>query len=182
MHHLLLVTKSANCCDSAEEARSDIFSELQNDPSFCGEGGRFSSPICDWFVIGGRWSGHLQETDDYNYYEEAKKLLDKNDKNDFISMNDIENEDNRKLFQKDWEAHGKIGLHPYCRSTYEYDGYEDDCMLITPELYNKFLKEFEGENIHYDEFEDPVFIDTDYDKVSPDFIGKKYICVVDYHN
>lgn len=182
MHHLLLVTKSADGFKSAEECKSSVKNELEQDSSFVNEDdGRFHGPICDWFVMGGRWSGHLQKIDGYDYYKSAMKLLGKKD-GEYIHMSEIADKDNQEMFQKVWEAHGKKGLHPLIRNTYEDNGYDDDCMLVTQEIYDKLLKQYEGENVHYDEYQDPYFVDMDWEDVSPEFIGKKYICVVDYHN
>jgi hypothetical protein len=64
---------------------------------------------------------------------------------------------------------------PYQRDTYKEHGYEDDAMIITEELYDNLLKEYEGrvESKHH--------IDLDYEPVSPEMIGKKWVVVVDYH-
>src|SRR5260221_141974 len=61
MHHLILVTLSLNNRGNSEEARDSAYSHLMDDDSFCGEGGRFGSPLCEWFVLGGRWSGLLSQ-------------------------------------------------------------------------------------------------------------------------
>jgi len=53
MHHLMLVTLSLDNGGS-DEARHSAYSQLMDDNSFCGDGGRFGSPLADWFVIGGR--------------------------------------------------------------------------------------------------------------------------------
>jgi hypothetical protein len=57
MHYLLFVTVSMPDSATSEDARSRVYSLLSEDQSFCGPGGRFSGPLCDGFVIGGRWSG-----------------------------------------------------------------------------------------------------------------------------
>ena len=44
---------------SSLEARQYVMEELTDDPSFMGEGGRFSRARLDWLVTGGRWSGRL---------------------------------------------------------------------------------------------------------------------------
>ena len=55
MHHLMLITIGMSADATSEDTRCRTFSRLIDDDSFCGEGGRFGSPLCDWFVIGGRW-------------------------------------------------------------------------------------------------------------------------------
>ena len=57
MHNRLLITFEAPAEADSAYVRDDAYDRLMNDYSFCGEGGRFGSPLCDWFVIGGRWSG-----------------------------------------------------------------------------------------------------------------------------
>ena len=59
MHSRLLVTLDAPADAGSQHVREDAFNRLMDDDSFCGEGGRFGHPLCDWFVIGGRWSGLL---------------------------------------------------------------------------------------------------------------------------
>jgi hypothetical protein len=48
-------------------------------------------------------------------------------------------------------------------------------MLLTQELYDEFLKKYEGteESEHH--------ADLEYEAVSPAMIGKKWLVVVDYH-
>ena len=62
MHYQMLVTTSRPDSATSEDARCTVYDALLNDDSFCGTGGRFGSPLCDWFVIGGRWSGLLAKT------------------------------------------------------------------------------------------------------------------------
>lgn len=61
MHHLMLVTTTLKPDDTSDDIRSRVYHTLLDDTTFCGDGGRFGSPECDWFVIGGRWSGWLTE-------------------------------------------------------------------------------------------------------------------------
>jgi len=63
MHYLMLITIAMSPGATSEDARCRAYSRLVEDDSFCRDGGgRFGLPVCDWFVIGGRWSGFLQET------------------------------------------------------------------------------------------------------------------------
>ena len=60
-------------------------------------------------------------------------------------------------------------------------GNEEDAQLVTAELYERHLKPFEGAYEEYDE--DGIgFVDVNNDEVNPDFIGRKWLVVVDYHN
>src|SRR5262249_14998085 len=63
MHYLMLITLATEPGETSEQARHRAYGLLVDDTSFVGEGGgRFGSPLCDWFVIGGRWSGYLRKT------------------------------------------------------------------------------------------------------------------------
>ncbi len=62
MHFLMFVTISMPEGTTSADVCDKVYDELMNDDSFCGNGGRFGSPLCDGFVIGGRWSGILAQT------------------------------------------------------------------------------------------------------------------------
>ena len=77
-----------------------------------------------------------------------------------------------------WDAKAPdayVGI-PYNRDTYQPNGYADDAMLLTQELYDALLKEYEGKE------ESDYHADLEYEPVSPEMIGKKWLVVVDYHN
>jgi hypothetical protein len=83
-----------------------------------------------------------------------------------------------KQFQEQWDSLAPaayVGI-PYIRDTYKEDGYADDAMLLTQELYDALLKEYEG----HDESE--YHADLEYEPVLPAMIGKKWLVVVDYHS
>ena len=69
----------------------------------------------------------------------------------------------------------KFGL-PFVRDSYKHYGHEDDAMIVTQELYDNLLKEYEGTE------DGEHNADLEYDSFSPDFVGKKWVVVVDYHN
>lgn len=130
-HNLLLVTLTPTG-DTSAEVREQVASILANDPSFVGggvpDGGYFfASPVADYFLLGGAWSGYLIGEE----------------------------------FERSWDLDS---------------GRDCDAMLVTQELYERHLKEFEGHAAY-----DTEFVDLDYEEVSPDFIGRKYIVVVSYH-
>lgn len=130
-HNLLLVTLTPTG-DTSAEVREQVASILANDPSFVGggvpEGGYFfASPVADYFLLGGAWSGYLIGEE----------------------------------FERSWDLDS---------------GRDCDAMLVTQELYEQHLKEFEGESAY-----DTEFVDLDYEVVSPDFIGRKWLVVCDFH-
>jgi hypothetical protein len=57
MHKRMLVTTLRVRAETSEEARRYVFNYLQEE-GFASMG-RFGWGMCDWFVIGGRWSGFL---------------------------------------------------------------------------------------------------------------------------
>ena len=66
MHTRLLITSPAAYAASSAEARRYVYNVLANAPASMGDGDRFGNgPVCDWFVIGGCFSGSLvQENGD----------------------------------------------------------------------------------------------------------------------
>ena len=71
MHHLMLVTLSLDDITTADTVRDSAYDRLMDDDSFVGEGGRFGSPLADWFVLGGRWSGKLRKAIMGQPYQDA---------------------------------------------------------------------------------------------------------------
>jgi hypothetical protein len=84
-----------------------------------------------------------------------------------------------ELLTGTWPHNGKKKIE----SMDDLFGYDDDAMLVTPELYDKCLRRFEGEYACTGDpgQDDPTFADLDREEVSEDFIGEKWIVVVDYH-
>lgn len=161
MHNRLLITLDAPADAGSEQVRQDVFRRLMSDSSFCGEGGLFGHPLCDWFVIGGRWSGLLAETLMGKEFSVRSRGL---------SGTDAE-------LDALWQSLGGTGPNPNSRSTYVEHGYRDDAMVVTEALYTALLAENEGT-----ESDREHFADLDFDEVSRDFIGRKWLVVVDYHN
>ncbi len=66
----------------------------------------------------------------------------------------------------------------FIRDSYAPLGGQDDAMIVTEELfYGALLKQ------HENEFESDYFADEDYDAVKPEnFIRRKWVVVVEYHN
>ena len=179
MHHRLLVTFDKRKALSSQEARQYAMDTLLADRSFCGEGGRFGSPLADWFVIGGRWSGELTKVHlDTQKVEEFQKAFGDEYGWWVGGMEQITEETRRsqaeELFKKYFpEFEGNL---PYWRNTYLDLGFDDDAMVVDEMVYDMLLKEHEGTDGDKENF-----IDLDFDTVSKEFIGRKWIVVVDYH-
>lgn len=201
MHYRLLVTIDADTdkCKDSESARRLVFDRLAADPSFVGQGGRFGSPCADWFVIGGRWSGFLSEiTWAKEVVAEIEKMESEIERPDGVrvfargqsggppDMVAAREELQRKAEAAYAEAvpdeyHDK-GLK-YARDTYQQYGYEDDAVIVTTPIYDALLAEYEGFDLVRDTELDriPRFVDWSWDGVGPDFVGKKWLVVVDAH-
>ncbi len=173
MHTLLLVTMALPESTTSQEARDKVYEALMNDGSFCGEGGRFSSPLCDWFVIGGRWSGLLSDTIIGPVWKQA--LIAKIPEFDGKRLPSTLIENHAETLDAIWHEHGGTGPSPYTRSG--YDGFEDDALQITRKLYDALLAKYAGE-VGVDE----EFIDLDDETVDFGFVGRKWLVVIDYHN
>ena len=182
MHVRFLVTLDNEFVENSQAARSLASSYLLNN-GFVHNDMRWSNGIADSFVIGGRWSGELSR------HSWAKSLAEKMDeieqKHDITVCGAFYSDKSRQKtqrklaeqFQHMWDSEAPqeyIGI-PVQRDSYEEDGYEDDAMLLTKELYDNLLKEYEGT------VESEYHADLDNEEISRDMIGKKWIVVVDYH-
>ena len=187
MHNLLLVTCNKTHAKTSQEAREHVDNELTNDDSFVGEGGHFGAPVADWFVIGGRWSGELSRQ---TWAKDVTRLIDELEQKEGIRVwgafyGNSEKDEKQKQLTKEVETLYQNSLPSeyrnkglvYVRDTYGSFGYEDDAMLVTPDLYDLFLKPYEGADQSEDEY-----VDLDYDTVSREFIHTKWLVVVDYHS
>ena len=179
MHHLMLVTLSLKD-GTSDEARASAYSQLMDDASFCGDGGRFGAPLCDWFVIGGRWSGKLGKALlGQAYHDTLEQEFPEFTKGYFPSTL---LETHKAGLDRLWQRIGGTGNHPLTCSGYDHFGADNDAMLIDQFLYDHSLKPYAGctEIIGDDEL--PDFADLDGDAVDASFIGSKWLVVVDYHN
>ena len=182
MHHRLLVTFNKDTAATSQDARDHVFEAL-HDEGFCCESGRWRTCIADWFVIGGRWSGFLSRLTWAKEFDHVVTTTEAEHETQVWGAwygDRTKQKVQRKLakqFQALWDSTAPpayIGI-PYQRDTYKVDGYEDDAMLLTRELYDSVLYEFAGraESDHH--------ADLDFDDVSPGMIGRKWLVVVDYH-
>ncbi len=178
MHQLLLVTLSLPKDNTSEAARESAFSQLVDDQSFCGEGGRFSCPLADWFVIGGRWSGILREAALGQPYKDALEQEFPQFTNGLFAS--TLGDDYKTGLDEIWQRFGGTRGHPLCRSNYDQLGADDDAVLVDQFLYERFLKPGFTGSIHGTA--SPDVTDLDGDDIDESFIGRKWLVVVDYHN
>lgn len=55
-------------------------------------------------------------------------------------------------------------------------GYEDDALLLTDDLYDEFLEQYEEWSKA-----DTEYVDLEYEELDRSFIGRKWLVIVDYH-
>ncbi len=198
MHYRLIVTVGIEYAKTSKIARDYVYNQLSDDNSFCGEGGRFSSPIADWFVIGGRWSGELSIL---TWAKGVTKRIETLEKDHDINIRGTSYGDKKKTAIQDKvrimaESMYKAALPAkyknkgvnWDRDSYNNRGYEDDAMIVTKELYKIFLKQWKDKDEGYKDklydghsWKELYFVDLDGDCVDEKFVGKKWIVVVDYH-
>lgn len=87
--------------------------------------------VWDWYVIGGRWSGELNQKNK-EFTEKAKVLFSEHEEEKLgglVSVGVVE-----KLqpeLQRIWESIGGEGQNPYGRDNYQQDGSDDDVMKLS---------------------------------------------------
>jgi hypothetical protein len=182
MHYRFLVTFAAEDADDSHAARGHVAMCLAEE-GFCSVG-RWGSGMADWFVIGGRWSGELSRA---TWARRVTAEMDALEKEHGVQVwgafyGSTEKERIQQelaaRFQRMWDQHAPEEYKgiPFQRDTYREDGYADDAMLLTQELYDALLKEYEGtEDFEY-------HADLEYEPITPDMVGKKWLVVVDYHS
>jgi hypothetical protein len=177
MHYLMLVTIALPPDQASHDARRAVYDNLLSDDSFCGSGGRFGCPISDWFLIGGRWSGYLSTSTIGEALSQAILARFPKLGNDVYGIADSHGKEVDAL----WQALGGQGANPYSRDAYQELGYPDDAQPLTTALYDALLSKFEGESCVSDGCH-CEFIDLDDEPLISDFVGRKWLVVVDYHN
>lgn len=164
MHVLLLVTTNKEEGETSHQARERVSSTLLDDLSFLGEGGRLSSPVCDWFVIGGRWSGELTKRRLPRKQIKAFEKAFEEQHGWWLGGTQRITEDTRReqacsLFRT--YVPDFTGEMPYWRAHYQGVGSEDDAQVIDKQLYTT-VRGWAGHDKAYDrEAEDLVYLDVE---------------------
>lgn len=179
MHYMMLVTLALAPQTSSEVVRQEVYNRLIGYTSFCDDGGLFGSPLADWFVIGGRWSGILAETVIGGAHKTALISRFPEMAKEFWPKSLIGQ--HRTELDALWTEHGGSGLSPYTRSSYEELGFTDDAMLLTQQLYDSLVSQHQGQTIVSDGIH-CEFVDLDNEPLEPDFVGRKWLVIVDYHS
>lgn len=183
MHRKFFVTFNQEQANTSLEARRHVIEQLHNEHFCCGEG-RWARGIAKWFVIGGHWSGELSR---HSWAKEITEQMRAEEEKQGVRVRDVlyEDKDRRKQqeqlakeFNQMWnEAAPQLYQGISCqRESNEVEGYIDDAMLLTEELYDNLLQEYQGSD------ESESHADLDYEAVSPKMIGRKWLVVVDYYS
>ncbi len=180
MHSLMLITLTMLPGETSPQARERAYGLLREARSFCGDGGRFGSPLCDWFVIGGRWSGYLRKTLMGPPYRAALEQRFPKLALDWYGARDVA--PHRPALDALWREFGGTGPSPYHRNAYQIAGYDDDALPVDRTLHDHLLAEYTGESDGGESSVAARFADLDGEEVDGSFIGRKWIAVVDYHN
>jgi hypothetical protein len=181
MHYRFLVTCNSGAAKNSTQARAYVTTTL-HDEGFCADG-RFSSAYADWFVIGGRWSGELSR---HSWAALLTAQMDALEQQHGVKVWGAHygdetlqhlQRDLAERFQAMWNAAAPRAYRgiPIQRDTYKDDGYEDDAMLLSQELYDSLLHEYAGQS------KSEYHADVDGEDVSPEMVGRKWLVVVDYH-
>lgn len=166
MHKLVFVTVSADRNASSKEVRSRVFSELIKHGFI--HFTRFGSGWGDDFEIGGYWSGKL-----------ARRPGEPDAGGD-------------RLHPIIAALRGQLVIVNLDQFVADADlGEDHDAVIVTNELYDAYLKPFEGDHEQFPSGECPGYIDLDEDTVSREThiapaieedSGKvKWLVVVDLH-
>jgi hypothetical protein len=177
MHHLMLTTLQLPKGVISSAARLRAHDILSDDDSFVANRGLFVTPLCDSFVIGGRWSGLLKMTLLGEPYQAAFKREFRAMAKDGYSSSFIAK--NRDRLNELWREFGGTDDNPLTRGRYDH-GHDDDAMLVDHALYQNLLGQYCGKRSQF-EGDSCTFTDLDGETVDESFIGRKWLVVVDYH-
>lgn len=151
MHCLYFIVLAKEEDSTSLDARKDAQSTLIQE-NFCQEG-FFGGGKGDWFVIGGRWSGVFSWT--------------------LLGLNPMK----KKGFKKSWKKAGIKTPIPYTRSVHEYDGYEDDAMILDKKLWEALVKKYPDVELYDADNYDERFLRNFEEK---ELLGR-WIIAIDYH-
>jgi hypothetical protein len=182
MHYELIITCDKKHATSSREVREYAFSKITNKQLLVD---------ADSFVIGGRYSGELSRT---TWAKEIYKEIKKRQKKEKIIVRGaayptVEEKEKQSRLRREVEAlYNEAIPEQFKNSGLKYDrnefrdyGYDDDAMVVTKELYNCYLKEYEGLAFKIDkESESLQFVDLNGKKVDSSYIGGKWLLIGDY--
>lgn len=183
MHNLAYALLPIEEADSSQKAREVVYDYLINDPSFVDIGDlsyMYWSPRCDWFKIGGKWSGKLNSQNILDeFFRKAKDLQEGNSFEGYLRDFITKNQD---TLEKIWDDLGGMYGNPLSRDVYGCYGYEDDARIMDEEIAEK-IKMLGQSDIS----ENGRLLDCSSDNCyweindAKELIGKAWVVVIDYH-
>ena len=175
MHYLYFVKiKDAK---NSQDAKRKAIQELDNQNFANDNAGYFGSGKADWYVIGGRWSGHLSKITMKGWKEASNKLFT----GDYIARGEIEA--NEKELEKIWKSCGGKDKNPYSRNSYKNDGYPDDAMKLTKPLL-KALQATHSDKTELGDMVEVYDVKLGHEITVKDLTNEdigSFIVVIDYH-
>jgi hypothetical protein len=180
MHYVYFVKLNKDDANDARGAIERVESMLESNGFVLNEG-YWGGGKCDWFVVGGRWSGVLSGLGiKGDFDDEARKLVQASEPgekgHDFLS--DQMAEKYADQIQRLWLKMGGKNENPYARDTYKTDGYDDDAVVLNSAVIAA-LKEKWPEGVEY--FDSDAFEERNLSELSADDIGH-WLVMIDYHN
>ena len=173
MHSLYFVKIPKKDVTTGEDAIL-VAEKVLDQEGFASEGGYFNCSKSDWYVVGGRWSGKLQELKlGINFSKEVKKKIKPKDSFGFSSS---EIEKNKDKIDKIWRKLGGHWESPFDRDDYSHEGYPDDAMRIDKDILKSLKAEYKDVEV-YDSNDIYEYSVKDLDKNS---IGD-WLVTIDYH-
>ena len=145
--------------------------------------GRFTSPIADWFVIGGRFSGDLTKALLHQGQLEAfETAFEKRYGSWLGGENHVTEQDRFRQSSELFKMYFPYfkGLHPFWRDPYKPMGYEDDAMRVTDELWNSMLIALDKESVR-SIYDGNTIVDLECDEIGRESSIHKWAVVVDFH-
>lgn len=175
-HYLYFVKVKKGNAETSEEAQQIAYSELESN-GFNDESTFYGGGKCDWFVVGGRWSGLF--TDRKEVHEEVKKILpaDLIHTLDYLYINKHLVKDVDLVKRIDDIAIEKTGV-PFFRNGEQC---KDDAVIITKEILQTLKDKYNDVEIAILNEDDEVVDECIPESLTDDDLGD-WLVIIDYHN
>jgi len=189
MHSLYFVQLKKENATTSEQARQKV-QQILDDNNFSSDNqGFYGNAKADWYVIGGRWSGvlneHIQENKDKE--AEATKELNillgtygtKHDLQTHKINEHLLTPEQRKELE---DTYTKITGLPFFRDTYKHLGYDDDAMLVTEEMAKELIEKYGEAEMAVTDDTEAIEDERELSNFTPSELVDTWLVVVDYHS
>lgn len=186
MHFRLITIFDNHKAENSREARNFVDDYLMNQ-GFVSDG-KVWNGICDWFIIGGRWSGDLEKAHlEKNKLEELEDEFENKYGWTLGGKDSIDREDRMEQMQSLFDKYFPDfdGVMPYWRDTYKDNGYSDDAQIIDQDIWDRVISDYNNPEDTYqyqvtDDYDQPLVYCID-DSIKENMIGDYWAVIVDYH-